>query len=685
MPAPRASCWPFTLGVVAVVGLLGPTAALGGPHAGASAYVTPAVLPVSLLAGASAAPARPASPGTPEVTPSGGDLNWYNETSNMSQTGGQPDVSLGGLAFDPSLGVMVLFGGCVGACSPGATNATWEYDGIGWQNLSGTLAGEADGLPPALVGLGLAWDPQWGGILLAGGALSNGSASNQTWLFDASGWTNVTALVNNASNGSLASPDEAYGSMAYDGALQEMVVVNGCDSSVHGCSGALRGETFALGPRGTTWTDLGSSFSPGAAYPGSPSTGAWGAQMAYDAPDQELVYFGGENGGSAVQDSTWAMNSTGWYNLTSTSTGCYAVLLTKKCYYPAATAFGAMTWDGELGTVLLVGGANSTYVPTSTTSEFTNGAWFPNCESVCDLATPPAESSGEMASNSSAVAPLLVVGFCLGACVGDSFVYETSPDPTLTTVSPNPSEAGVPVQVTAAGAEDAGSGPSVYGLVYDNGRLTTLTVANGVNFTTPARFGGTFTYAVPGTYTIQAGEIDYFYVSGYSPTVALTVNASLGASVISATTTAPTTTTLVTFHLSVAFGVPAYTYAWSFGDGGVSAGASPTHAFSTPGTYTVSVVVTDAVGGKLERSMNITVSKPSSSSSSLSWLTSGAGLYALVGAIAVIAVVLGVLLLRRPPPPPQAPPSQVSSGTPPTPEAPPAAEGGPPGPPSSPT
>ncbi len=42
---------------------------------------------------------------------------------------------------------------------------------------------------------------------------------------------------------------------------------------------------------------------------------------------------------------------------------------------------------------------------------------------------------------------------------------------------------------------------------------------------------------------------------------------------------------------------PIASYAWTFGDGGTGTGASTTHAFTTARTYTVTLTVTDAVGG----------------------------------------------------------------------------------------
>lgn len=64
---------------------------------------------------------------------------------------------------------------------------------------------------------------------------------------------------------------------------------------------------------------------------------------------------------------------------------------------------------------------------------------------------------------------------------------------------------------------------------------------------------------------------------------------------ISADNMNPDTRTAVQFRSSVSGDTP-ITYAWSFGDGSTGSGASPTHTFGQPGTYTVSLNASNKAG-----------------------------------------------------------------------------------------
>jgi len=49
---------------------------------------------------------------------------------------------------------------------------------------------------------------------------------------------------------------------------------------------------------------------------------------------------------------------------------------------------------------------------------------------------------------------------------------------------------------------------------------------------------------------------------------------------------------------------------WSFGDGGGASGLSATHAYASPGRYTVTATATDALGNVSTQSSTITVTAP---------------------------------------------------------------------------
>ena len=52
------------------------------------------------------------------------------------------------------------------------------------------------------------------------------------------------------------------------------------------------------------------------------------------------------------------------------------------------------------------------------------------------------------------------------------------------------------------------------------------------------------------------------------------------------------------------------TYAWAFGDGTTGSTASPTHAYTSAGTFSASVTVTDGHGGSVSGAVSVTVAAP---------------------------------------------------------------------------
>ena len=130
--------------------------------------------------------------------------------------------------------------------------------------------------------------------------------------------------------------------------------------------------------------------------------------------------------------------------------------------------------------------------------------------------------------------------------------------------------------------------------------------------TAPTPYGpqptATHVYAQPGSFSAAVSVEDRKGDYGLSAPVTVTVSppaitvATPSASPSSAATTGVVTGTPVAFATSVGLnGSPdpdSLTYRWGFGDGGTSTAASPTYSYRQPGSYAVSVSVTDAsVGG----------------------------------------------------------------------------------------
>lgn len=66
------------------------------------------------------------------------------------------------------------------------------------------------------------------------------------------------------------------------------------------------------------------------------------------------------------------------------------------------------------------------------------------------------------------------------------------------------------------------------------------------------------------------------------------------------------------FTSSASGGDGNYSYAWDFGDGSTSTTASPSHTYSSEGSYTVELVVTDGTGVEKSTSKSVSVTKPAS-------------------------------------------------------------------------
>jgi hypothetical protein len=189
------------------------------------------------------------------------------------------------MVYDPATETVVLFGG--GGADNGdyggvAYGDTWEWNGRTktWTQLFPSSSPSPRGAP-------LAYDPITKTVVLFGGANGGGDCCrvfyNDTWTWDGVNWTQQSPAI--------SPPARTAQSMAYDASLGQVVVFGGTS----GPPNALN-DTWAW--NGKTWTQLN--------LPDLPSTRYW-SEMDFDPLSDGLVLFGGELSGDIVTNQTWLL------------------------------------------------------------------------------------------------------------------------------------------------------------------------------------------------------------------------------------------------------------------------------------------------------------------------------------------------------------------------------------------
>ncbi len=105
----------------------------------------------------------------------------------------------------------------------------------------------------------------------------------------------------------------------------------------------------------------------------------------------------------------------------------------------------------------------------------------------------------------------------------------------------------------------------------------------------------THRFATLGTYTVKLGVLDS---GGLTSTTTRTFTVTLQPLAVSlfADRLSGVAPLAVAFSTNVTGGQGPYSYIWTFGDGTISAEANPHHTYGYPGTYAVTVTVTDSQG-----------------------------------------------------------------------------------------
>ena len=320
------------------------------------------------------------------------------------------------LVFDTARDRVLLFGG---ATASGASNETWEWDGAtgAWREV-GPLVGV---VPPALAGAGLAWDPNRGQALLAGGASSSGIRS-EAWR-----WVSATRTWE-------ATASMPYGraepGIAWDSATGRTVVYGGQSSSPGylgrtstvwqwdpetGSWGTMaagpyliRGHVMVTAPSGGVWAALGwptellgdvPSYGSVLHYdatadaftelvpPALRPTERMDVSFAYDAATGVAVVFGGNLGSTSYTNVTaeqwaWSPETASW------------AIVDAPGPRPSPRYRSPAAYDSLRERVVLFGGLDADDAPLADTWEWDGvaGAWKDRTPQ-----SPPARRDGAMA------------------------------------------------------------------------------------------------------------------------------------------------------------------------------------------------------------------------------------------------------------------------------------------------
>ncbi len=266
-----------------------------------------------------------------------------------------PGVGQGvSLAYDAADGyVLALAPNITGSGNTtglGNVSETWTFSGGNWTQMA-LPAG-----PPNRGYSAMVYDPVDRYVLLFGGVGLGGTYGflgylGDTWTYRNGTWTNLTK------NLTTSPGPRAYSQVTWDASDGYAVMVGGL-----GPSGNLTGNLSQ------TWEFVNGTWTAGPTTAGLQPQGA----LSYDAADGYVLYFGGAftSPGAGTSNEDWTFHAGVWTDISGSVTRV-----------PSSRAWAAMTYDPNLGAVLMFGGASqpagSTWSYLNDTWEYSNLTWTP--------------------------------------------------------------------------------------------------------------------------------------------------------------------------------------------------------------------------------------------------------------------------------------------------------------------
>ena len=327
-----------------------------GPHAATGTALTPGPSPLRAVV----PPLPPLAPAAPGVPPG------WSHLTGPGPPGARTDAAL---AFDPVLGVAILFGGW----ATGPLNDTWQYHDGTWTKLVLTPS------PSPRSGASIAWDARGGYLLLFGGTGPSGFLGD-SWAFQGGHWISLTVSVHPSAR--------ADAGMAIDPGSGRLLLFGGTNGQ----------------PLGDTWSFGAGVWSPLSPLVAPPARSA--PAMVADPESASVVVFGGL--GATPLNDTWEFHAGSWTPLTTLGA-------------PAPRSGSSAVFDPTDGYLVLFGG-NGT-VAYSDSWGFRASQWFP----LLPPKHPPARVAGAAAFDPTEGLVIVFGGKANRTLLDDAWGYRAAP------------------------------------------------------------------------------------------------------------------------------------------------------------------------------------------------------------------------------------------------------------------
>ncbi|MCI4336089.1 MAG: hypothetical protein L3K17_02690 [Thermoplasmata archaeon] len=577
--------------------------------------------------------------GTTGATTSNGDFNdtwtfvggqWTNVTPvSPTSSNNPPSRWREAMTWDAADGYVLMFGGTNAGATTTPFADTWAFSKGVWKQLN------VSGSPPGRFRASMAYDAVDGYAVLFGGCTSSSCPDSSTWTYKNLTWTQLSLTTHPSSR--------VYYGITYS-TVYNRVILFGGDTSTAGPTGA-QSDTWSF--TNGTWTSITANLTR------SPVAVSY-MMMSFDPLDNITIMFGGEWSNSTYSQTTWGLGpsilglvtpSPGTIDLTQSlqinatpisyanyvsfdytllPPGCVTLNQSVLTCQPASAGTFpiAVVLNDSSGTPVNET-TNVTVNPLPTVASFSvtpttvtrgtpahfiaAGASGTKPYSYHYSNLPPGCSSSNTATytctpGSGASGPYTVVVTItdvVGKFANGTTSLFVNPVPSITSFVARPATLDVGQTLTLYTNISGGTAPFTYGYVG---------LPNGCSSANASVVTCMPTALSTGPNVVTASVTDLF---GWNASQQLTVTISIDPSISGATITpSPVDAgTSIEIQVNASGGTGQLTYSYTTPPPGCSVGnhSSITCIPSSPGTFTVTAIVTDAVGFSVSKPMTVVV------------------------------------------------------------------------------